>query len=35
VNVPTTRVHADEAAALADFIHRMAAWLAMGEVLTD
>ena len=29
------RVHADEAAAVADFIHRMAAWLAKGEVLTN
>jgi hypothetical protein len=29
------RVHADEAAAVADFIHRMAAWLATGEVLTN
>jgi hypothetical protein len=29
------RVHADQAAAVADFIHRMAAWLAKGEVLTN
>lgn len=29
------RVHADEASAVADFIHRMAAWLANGEVLTN
>lgn len=28
------RVHADGAAAVADFIHRLAAWLARREVLT-